>query len=308
MAALILAGVCWVVRLQLKSGSIHHSTGVSTPVLQKAEGDDNILSDSSVSDAPVAQPSAGGDAHAAEQDERLRELKKGVALSDIPDTLRFLQSLEDTPTVRERVVALIRQWAESDARSAAKWAAEMPAGGVRPEALTGVAIIWANQDLDGVVQWALQLSEGEEMHGVLRGVAYEAARMEPLVALHIAVTLPVTPDRDRLIQHAALQWASSAPAEVASWANQIEDAALRERVLVNVATVWGERDPASAAQLAVMQIAPGRAQDDAVIGIVQRWAQNDPEAASEWVTSFPEGLLAETAAGNILSLWPEKAP
>ena len=136
------------------------------------------------------------------------------------------------------------------------------------------------------------LVEGNE---VLRQVAYEAARAEPLVAIGIASELPTSPDTSALIQHAVLQWASISPTEAALWANEIADEALRERLLSHVATVWSERDPLAAASWALADIAPGRAQDDAVIGIVQRWVQIDPTAATDWVATFPEGALRETA-------------
>jgi hypothetical protein len=51
-----------------------------------------------------------------DDDARLRMLEQGgVALSEIPDALLFLQSLPDQAEVREMRVALIRQWAERDA-------------------------------------------------------------------------------------------------------------------------------------------------------------------------------------------------
>lgn len=243
----------------------------------------------------------------AEDEARLRALENGgVALGEIPDTLGFLGSLPDKPEIRELMVALVRQWAESDAPSAARWAEGLPVGGVRQESLNGVAIVWANQDLDGAIQWATRQPEGDERNEVLRGGAYEAARSEPLLALDIAVELPTSPENNALIQHAAMQWASESPEEAARWAGEMPDEALRERLLSQIATVWSDKDPVAAAALTVSGIAPGRAQDDAVIGIVQRWVQIDPETATAWVESFPEGALHETAVENILKLRPTK--
>jgi hypothetical protein len=241
-----------------------------------------------------------------EDEARLRVLEQGgVAQSEIPDTLLFLQSLPDQAEVREMRVALIRQWAERDAPSAARWAEGLPVGGARQESLNGVALIWSNQDLTEAISWAMNLPEEGERNEVFRGVGYEAARTEPLVAMDIAVRLPASPENDALIQHAALQWAAESPEEAAQWAVGIEDEELRDRVISLVATAWGVSDPVAAGALAVSQLPPGRAQDTAVIGIVQRWAQTDPEAAANWVISFPEGDLRKTASDNILMLWTE---
>jgi hypothetical protein len=258
---------------------------------------------------PIApwQPEAGIDGLSVESQERLQTIcQRGVALKDIPEALRFLQSLPEQPGFRDLMFALIRQWAESDAPSAAHWAEGMPIGAIRQESLNGVALVWANQDLDGTIQWATQLPADDERTEVLRGTAYEAARTEPLTALSIAVESPASPENDALIQHSALQWASKSPEEAARWAVDISDQALRERVLSLVAAAWGESDPVAASKLAISAIAPGKAQDDAVIGIVQRWVQTDPDATQEWVQSFPKGVLRETAIANIIQLRREK--
>jgi hypothetical protein len=234
----------------------------------------------------------------------LKQLEDGVALGDLPAALAFLQGQPDSERVRALTVSLARQWAGSDAHAAARWAEHVATGDVRRAAIDGVAIVWADKDLEQAVQWARSLPAGDEMDGVIESVAYEAARTAPLVAMDLAGDLPETPERDALVLHAALQWAAASPVEAASWAIGITNAALRERVLANVATAWGESDPVHAAQLAVLQIPPGKAQNDAVIAIVQRWAQQDPKAAMGWARSFPKGELFELAAENINRLAP----
>jgi hypothetical protein len=239
---------------------------------------------------------------------KLLKIKKGVPESQIAETLQFLKKLPATEEVRALVVELLRQWAESDIQSAAKWAESLPTG-LRAEALNGVAIKFAEQYPLEAMTWVCQIQAGEERNLAVRSVGYEVASTDPIAGLTLVVTeLPDTPDRNELIKHLVLQWAAVAPADSALWANEVPDTALRERLLSNIATVWGDTDPFSAAQLAVQALTPGRAQDDAVVGIVQRWAQVDPRAASEWVLLFPEGPLAETAAENIISLWPENTP
>lgn len=222
------------------------------------------------------------------------------------DALLFLQSLPDQAEVREMRVALIRQWAETDAPAAARWAEGLPVGGARQESLNGVALIWSNQDLPEATSWAMNLPEEGERNEVLRGVGYEAARTEPLAAMAIAVRLPASAEKDALLQHVALQWAAESPEEAAQWAVGIEDEELRNRVISLVATAWGVSDPVAAAKLAFSQLPPGRAQDKAVIGIAQRWAQSDPEATANWVISFPEGDLRKTTSDNILTLWKDE--
>lgn len=99
-----------------------------------------------------------------------------------------------------------------------------------------------------------------------------------------------------------MQWASRDGEQAAAWARQIADANLRGKLLRDVAVGWAERNPVAAGTLAVSDIASGRQQDDAIVSIVQRWAQQQPEAAADWVEQFPEGELKRTATEYLVTL------
>lgn len=102
---------------------------------------------------------------------------------------------------------------------------------------------------------------------------------------------------------AASEWAATDPESAVAWAHQIADPTLRDSVLAGVAAAWGDADPVAAATLAAKGLPPGRQQADAVIAIVQRWAQTDPQAAAQWVAEFPESTLRATALDNLANLW-----
>jgi hypothetical protein len=206
--------------------------------------------------------------------------------------------------IGELELLAIRDWAETDLRAAADWVNRMPASLARHEAINGIAIVWANGDLPSAIQWALQLPDGTERQSVMMSVAYEAVRAEPTEALTLAFELPANQTRDDLIAHAAAEWAATEPEAAVEYANQIPDAALRETVLASIATAWSDSDPIAAASLAGSAIAGGRQQDDAVVGIVLRWMQQDAAATEAWVTLFPEGTLRETALENLARFWP----
>ena len=39
----------------------------------------------------------------------------------------------------------------------------------------------------------------------------------------------------------------------------------------------------------------GRTRDNALIGIIQRWAQQQPEEVRAWAAAFPDGELKQSA-------------
>ncbi len=245
-----------------------------------------------------------------ESDEALRQEKQdallqNMALADIPDALDYLGGQPPTEFTEGLMVQLVRRWAEDNPRAAADWIAQHPMP-CSAEARNGVAIVWANQDFAKALEWVRQWPDPQERGSGLLSIAYEEVRTQPLEALKLAVELPASSARDDLVKFAATQWGATDPEAAAAWAEQIGDAGLGQRTLAMIATVWGETDPAAAARLALDALPPGREQDDAVVGIVQRWVQQEPETAVVWVEQFPEGKMKQAALENAVKLWADK--
>jgi len=241
-----------------------------------------------------------------EREEELQVLADSVAVSDMPAALKYLQAKSQSESGRNLEVLLIRKWAEDDVHAASIWVDKMPAGAARMAAINGVAIVWANKELVEAIQWVSQLPEDEERQNALKSVAYEAARTEPEESLRLAMEQPVQPDWNELIRFASMQWAAKDPEGASEWAEQITDIPLRDQILGNITTVWGDTDPRAAATKALLSISLGREQDDAVVGIIQRWVQKEPEMAAAWVEQFPESEVKRTALENVVKLWADK--
>lgn len=237
-------------------------------------------------------------------DERREEIQANLAaqipLSEIPSTLEELRQMGyGESDIFQR---LVRRWAQADGRAAAAWAEQLPVGSLRESTLSAVAIEWANTDLNSIVAWSRQLPDAGEQRTLLIAAANEAVRSDPMASLRVAVTLTADGGRDETIRRAATEWASQDAASAVDWAKQIPDEALRSKVLAAEAVAWAESAPESAATLAVETLPPGRLLDDTVVSIVQRWAQQQPEAAAAWVEQFPEGELKVAATDNLLAI------
>lgn len=191
----------------------------------------------------------------------------------------------------------------SGGRAAAARAEQLPAGSLRENALSAVAVQWANTDLNSTVEWARRLPDAAEKQTVLLAAANEAVRIEPLEALRLAVGLYADAGRDEAISRAASEWALQDAASAVDWAKQIPDETLRAKVLAMAAVAWSESAPEAAATLAVETLPAGRLLDDTVVSIIQRWAQSDARAAAAWVERFPEGSLRAVAIENLVSQW-----
>jgi hypothetical protein len=110
-----------------------------------------------------------------------------------------------------------------------------------------------------------------------------------------SVPFDTASDPERLVIEAA-GWAKNDPEAAAAWAREKSDPELRERLVVAVATTWADEDPNRAAKFLLESVAPGQAQENAAIGILQRMALKDMAAAEEWAGRFPEGARERAAA------------
>ncbi|MCD6052789.1 MAG: hypothetical protein K0Q55_4211 [Verrucomicrobia bacterium] len=241
-----------------------------------------------------------------QREELLQTLVDNITSADLPATVQILQEQDPTNAGRDLQLRLLRRWSSNDPAQAAPWIAQMPAGDTRQEAINSVVTEWAHRDLAKAAQWARELTTENDRHSALLMAAYEAIRNVPQDALALARELPANGARDELITHACSEWALTSPDAAAAWAKQITNDGLRQRTLAAIATSWSNHDPLSAASLAVQSITPNRTQDDALIGIVQRWVQQEPEATLAWVSQFPEGPLRDTALENVHKRRPQE--
>ena len=233
----------------------------------------------------------------------LLKLANGIQVMDIPTAL---QSLQGGSLHSEFRTLLVRRWAEQDAEKAADWVVRNLTGTERAASLNSVAAAWATQDFQAAENWARQLPDAEERSAAMLALASELHRENPNAALALASELPESQSRDDFIVQSAGSWSVQAFKESVEWAGQIPDEKLRHRVLSGIAAITAEGDPFAAAKLAVESLPTGREQDDAIVGIVQRWVQNSPEQAAAWVAAFPEGNLRETALAALVKLWTDK--
>lgn len=236
----------------------------------------------------------------------LQNLVNEIPVADISVVLKSLQPGKSAFLDSEFRVLLIRRWTEKDAPTAADWIAQNLTGQHRDAALSSVATVWAALDGPGAENWARQLPDAGERSAAMLAIASELNRDDPLSALALAAELPESQNRDEFIVQSASAWGADAFRESVEWAGQIPNESLRHRVISAIAAAAAESDPAAAATLAVQSLPGGKEQDDAVVGIVQRWVQKEPEQAAAWVAAFPPGKLRDAALESVIKLWADK--
>lgn len=256
--------------------------------------------------AAVRHVSLAGKLARLSQDAVLRQVEIDQLAAQIPDsqlerTLEEIWDISREGPALELSHLLVRRWAEKMPGLAASWLLHKPDGQQRYELSLAVAVVWGKQQPELAADWVRQWPAEEKEAGLL-AVAYEAARTAPREALTLASELGPSEARDGLIAQAAGEWAATDTKTPVTWVAQMPPSPLRDQIIASLSLAISESDPEAAAALAIESLPPGKQQNDAVIGIVQRWAQKDRERTAEWVAAFPEGELRETALANLTSL------
>jgi hypothetical protein len=161
---------------------------------------------------------------------------------------------------------------------------------------------------DRAIREVMSLPMSTNRDEVLLCVAAEIVREDCSQAFDLGSSLPASPERDELLLRAIreLALADREAAIVRARSFVADDPLLLERLLAAVLVEWSETDSPAAASMAALELSEGKVQDDAVVSIVQRWYQKDPEAAVAWVMSFAPGELrsaAIAAIGSHLDQW-----
>lgn len=207
---------------------------------------------------------------------------------------------------RELRLRLVRLWAQEKPEVAAGWIMSQPESAHRTQSLGVMAAAWAERDLNGAVRWMTQLTSSGDKEGVMSQILYEAARSAPLDAMKLAVAMPTGAGRDELLTHLAVQWADQEPKAAAEWASQIQDPETRNKLLGSALVAWSEQDPSAAAHFAFNSFPADDPKDEAIVGMVQRWTQKDPETAAQWVQQFPQGHVRDAALENLVQIWTDQ--
>jgi len=146
---------------------------------------------------------------------------------------------------------------------------------------------------------ALTLPIGEERNRALEAVCLGLAETSPGSAVQMAMSLHLNDGSSAVVENLVQQWASAdAPAALA-WAETLSPGQQQNEFAMQIAYALSKIDPVDAARVAVEQIPPGEMQDEAVMSVLNQWANQDLVAAVNWVKTFPAGPLRDRALNEL---------
>lgn len=148
------------------------------------------------------------------------------------------------------------------------------------------------------------ITDPEERDKVLAQVAWNSLEMDPELAREAFDRLTVdSAARIALIQHFAMRMADANPDEALLWAASLESEREAAAARVRIALVVADEDPARAAELLSEFGLSNREFEVAVVEVLQRWANKNPQDAAAWVVMFPQGEFRRAGVEAVVTSW-----
>jgi hypothetical protein len=206
----------------------------------------------------------------------------------------FVQELERSLASAEAAVRthaaehLFPELLAKDMNEAARIAASVDDPVLRQRLVRDVAAAWARSDSPTTLAWAENLPEADDRE-LARVTALTVIALEhPEAAVLLRQQHPDTAAHDGELPNLVQRWAEKDIAAALHWADSLPPGEQRDLVTARAAFVLSQTSPSEAARLVLDRISSRDAQREALLSVINRWAQRDFPAASDWVSQLAD--------------------
>jgi hypothetical protein len=203
---------------------------------------------------------------------------------------------------------LLPQLVALDSAAAGRLAESIEDEAGRRDVLRGVAQGWGSKDPAAALAWAAGLSDTNDQRGTLTDVAFQMAHSDPARAMAAAQQYHLDEGIGDVLPALAVQWAEQDLPAALAWAGEQPAGDQRDQILARVGFVQSRTAPAEAGAMVLAEIPPGPVQEEAVMSVLNQWAQKDLSGVSAWVQAFPEGPFKERALAELAAVGRSRPP
>ncbi len=219
-----------------------------------------------------------------------------LAPGDFEQTVAHFRSLGLTEGRMGEYSLLLTAWAQADPLSALAYAKENTTNGFA----TGTILTsWASTDPEAAIRWATANYEGEEANPFMPGIIRGIAASDPARATELLTGMPKSVERgialDFMLPHLLQQGTEAAR----SWITAITDDALRNGAMMRAAEPLAASDPAGTASWLLAN--PGEAAQRRMDDVYNVWSKKDEQAAWSSFSTLPAGDARSNALRGIIN-------
>lgn len=218
---------------------------------------------------------------------------------------RLMRSLSDDDRGTPFGRAALARWLHLDAFTAVSWLAAQPNPSDTEAQLAARNFVENPAGFESIVG-VLPTSDWKQT--LLREASLADAAAYPQDAVALAQRMQPGASRTDTLQTVAYDWMGRNPAAATEWIEHVTDPALRAPLLVAGAKAIAATDPDLAAHWLASLGASDRTAGDAMLCVVETWADHAPAQAAGWVAQLSAPAVREAAVGLVTERWLETDP
>lgn len=213
-------------------------------------------------------------ANTLSRENTLKRLMDTLANSDPTGTAAYISQHPDSVNFAEEAVRLASTWAKNDGASALAWAASLPAGSTRDNAITSAITNLAIYDPEAAISYAQGLPEGDSRTAALGEAIKGWSQTSPADAVKALADLPAGPIHIEATRGIVQNWINLDPQAVSQWMTTLPHGSVERELSINL--------------------------------LVTRQAANDPEAAFAWAITTDSLLNRAANVDTVMAAWAQR--
>jgi hypothetical protein len=226
-----------------------------------------------------------------------------LAPEDFEEAIAHFRSLGITEDRFGEYSLLLSAWAKTDPLSALDYARENTRGGF---ATNTILTTWASIDPQSAIRWAESNHTGDEANPYMVGVIRGIAGTDPELATTLLTGMPRSSERGDALDAVLPYLLAKGNDAARAWIENIRDEALRSGAMLRVAERLAASDPAGTA--AWLAANPSEATQRRMDNVYNTWARQDERAAMASLQALPPGENRSNALRGILNSIAENDP
>lgn len=221
-----------------------------------------------------------------------------------PDRAMALAAAENNLKLREQLTqAALHGWARTSPTNATQWALNLPDATKREAAISTVFAGMVAADPDTAARMGSQIIQQNPDDAI----GYGSRLIDALADagdFQKAAQWASTGDsqtRSQWMAEAYSQWAEFQPEQAGQAAAAISDPAEKDLALHGIIGGWSQADPSGLVQF-ITQLPVGTDRDSLLSQSLERWAREDPVAASDWIIDTRPGPAMDQGIAAVATM------
>lgn len=191
---------------------------------------------------------------------------------------------------------LLTVWAKSDPMAALAYAKENTRGGF---ATNTILSAWASNDPEAAIAWAKANHQGDDANPYMAGIIKGIAASDPVRATQLLTEMPFGEERGEALSGLLPHILAKGPDAAREWIASISDEQLRNGAMGRVAEQLAALDPKGTADWLIAN--PGEASQRNMDNVISVWMDKDQAAAMAYYQALPAGDVRSNALRGIVN-------